>query len=391
MSRLAPYLGIAAALVVGVSAVVLSNAFATPPAPVQTVATTTPALTVVPVARASSTPPALSESTSGSATSPAPQAKPPTLSPIQPPAKAAPAQTTPVSAPVAPEPTPAPAPSPAAQDAMLNASAAALRGALVNILCYPPVGSTLHAISGSGVFIDTKGIILTNAHIGQYFLLADRSVACTIRTGSPATDAYAAALIYISPSWIAANPTVLTQTLPSGTGEYDFALLAVTSRATGDSVPASFPAVPLAYVPPAKSAPVAIASYGAQFLQPSQIRSGLFPTIVFGSIKDIFTFGTNTVDVLDLGGSVAAQEGSSGGGVTSAQGELVGTITTSTVEGSTDTRTLSAITASYIRAQYARETGTTLDSLLSQPTTASVSAFSSQIPALESIVTAQIQ
>ena len=94
--------------------------------------------------------------------------------------------------------------------------------------------------------------------------------------------------------------------------------------------------------------PVVIASYGAQFLEQSQVQSALFPTVVFGSVKDIFTFATNTIDVLALGGSAAAQEGSSGGGVSDAAGKLVGTITTSTTKGTTDTRSLSAITASYI-------------------------------------------
>ena len=257
----------------------------------------------------------------------------------------------------------------------------------MNILCLVPAGSRLHAISGSGIIIDPKGIILTNAHIAQYFLLADKGATCAIRTGSPAVDKYKAALIYLSPLWINANPTVLTQALPSGTGEYDFALLAVTS---GGPANASFPFIPLAETPPTTAIPVVIASYGAQFLQSEQVRTNLSPTVVFGSVKDIFTFGTNSIDVLDLGGSAAAQEGSSGGGVAAASGELVGTITTSTVTGSTDTRNLSAITASYIRAEFARETAGTLTSLLSEPTASSITDFAPEIPLLESIITANL-
>ena len=69
-------------------------------------------------------------------------------------------------------------------------------------------------------------------------------------------------------------------------------------------------------------------------------------------------------------------------------GQMVGTITTSTVSGTTDTRSLTAITASYIRAEYASETGKALDLLLAQPTSTSIADFAPQIPMLEKIVTA---
>ncbi|MFI5260225.1 MAG: serine protease [Candidatus Paceibacteria bacterium] len=261
----------------------------------------------------------------------------------------------------------------------------------MNILCYAPVGSKLQSISGSGIFIDPKGIILTNAHVAQYFLLADRGVSCSIRAGSPAIDEYKASLIYISPSWIHANSAVLSQAAPIGTGEYDFALIAITQSETSAALPSSFPYIPLAMMPPNKGTPIVIASFGAQFLNYTQIQSALSPTVVFGSVKDVFTFGTNTIDALNLGGSAAAQEGSSGGGLADATGALVGTITTSTIVGSTSDRSLSAITASYIRSEYSTEMGgSSLDVLLSVPTASSIADFATQIPMLESIITATL-
>ena len=292
--------------------------------------------------------------------------------------------------PAATLPVPGVAASPAPDLAALDISASALRNALVNIICYAPAGSDLHSISGSGIFIDPKGVILTNAHIAQYFLLADRGVSCTIRSGSPATARYSAKLIFISPAWIHANADLLTATAPSGTGEYDFAFLAVSGSAAGTVSPSPFPFVPLATTPPPAGAPVAIASYGAQFLKPNQVQSDLFPTLVFGSVKSVYTFGTNTIDVLALGGSAAAQEGSSGGGVADAAGDLVGTITTSTTEGATVSRSLNAITASYIRADYASETGRPLDLLLAGATSTEASDFAPEIPALESALTASL-
>src|SRR3990167_446782 len=67
------------------------------------------------------------------------------------------------------------------ESSSLDASASLLRSALVNIICYAPSGSRLRSISGSGIIVDQKGIILTNAHIAQHFLLADRGVPCMIR------------------------------------------------------------------------------------------------------------------------------------------------------------------------------------------------------------------
>jgi len=373
MKRLVPYLGIVAALAVVLFVAALSFAPTAMRSPA-TSTTTAPAVTQV------TSPPASGVSTSSIAattTPPVPRAQKTT-------APKASVTTTiqPVSVPVA-QPVPT--------NAELDASASLLRAALVNIICYAPAGTRLHSISGSGVFIDAKGIILTNAHIAQYFLLADRNVSCTIRAGSPAADSYEASLIYISPAWLNANASAFVQTLPSGTGEYDFALLAVTKSATRNALPASFPFVPLAVTPPNIGTPVVIASYGAQFLDSGQIQSGLFPTIVFGSVKDVFTFMATTIDVLALGGSAAAQEGSSGGGIADSFGKLVATITTSTVTGDTSTRSLDAITASYIRSDYASETGNALDLLLAEPTATAIADFAPNIPALESILTVHLQ
>ncbi len=294
-----------------------------------------------------------------------------------------------VSAPLlAPPPeTNAPASSsPALASASLNAAANSLRKALVNILCYAPAGSAIHSISGSGVIVSPEGVILTNAHVAQYFLLADQGVSCVVRTGSPAQDAYTADLAFISPAWVHANATVLTESAPSGTGEHDYAFLVISGSVTDAPVNAPFPYVPIAAYPPSEGDPVVIGSYGAQFLQSSQIEYDLFPTIVFGSVKSRYTFGENAVDVVSLGGSAAAQEGSSGGGVVDAHGALVGTITTSTVTGSTALRSLDAITASYVRGAYASETGKPLGSLLAESTTTAVAGFSSDASALEAII-----
>ena len=380
MHRFAPYFGIVAALAVGVLAVVLSNVVSVQLAPTANIRVASSTLSVVPnfslplITLPERESAASTSSVSGTQNIPTPKTSIPSLKKPTP------------SVPATPVAAPLPAPS----NAELDAAASLLRSALVNIICVVPAVSGLHSISGSGVFIDPKGIILTNAHIAQYFLLTDRGATCTIRSGSPAVERYSAALVYISPAWIKANASVITQNAPSGTGEYDFALLAATKSTDRNPLPDSFPSIPLAIAPVTPKTPVAIASYGAQFLDSSQIQSNLSPIVVFGSVKDIFTFATNTIDVLALGGSVAAQEGSSGGGVASASGTLVGSIMTSTVTGNTASRSLNALTASYIRGEYASETGEAIDFLLGQPTATSLSAFAQKIPELEAIITAQL-
>ena len=355
MPRSVTYLGIAAALLAGVIVTVLSSTTTFEQAP----------LVIAPVA----------SSTVAAAVQPVVTTEAATSSPTKPAAKKIVIPTAPASS---------------GRNAALDATVSRLLGALVNIICYSPRKSGLHSMSASGIIIDPKGIILTNAHVGQYFLLADRGVSCVIRSGRPATDQYKAALIYISPQWLRANSSILTETDPSGTGQYDFALLAVTKSATNDPLPDVFPYEPFAANPVLPGTPIVIATYAAQFLQTSQIVSNLYSTVVSGSVKDVFTFATDTIDVLALGGSPAAQEGSSGGGVVDASGQLVGIITTSTIVGDTSIRSLDAITAAYVRAEFAHETNGPLGLLLAEPTATAVANFAPAIPSLESIITAHL-
>ncbi len=304
--------------------------------------------------------------------------------------------------PASPQPPPGPAPTPppistttvvatvTTVEPPLNNVAANLRLALVNIICFAPKSAGVHSTSGSGVMIDHKGIILTNSHIAQHFLLADLGVTCKIRTGSPAKTAYTAAPIFVSSAWVKANADILLAETPSGTGEHDFALLAVTGSLTRDPLPSGFSFVPLAKLAPKASDEITIGAYPAQLLDADQIDSSLYATIVAGSIKKLFTFEKTSVDVISLGGSEAAQEGSSGGGIINTLGILIGTITTSTTEGDFSSRNINAITASYMRRDFANETGQSLDSFLTQPIKTSIENFAPRIPVLEAILTTKL-
>ncbi len=274
--------------------------------------------------------------------------------------------------------------------AALATSASTLRRALVNIICTAPPKSGLHSISGSGVVVSPTGMIVTNAHIAQYFLLTNRGVTCEVRTGSPAVSTYRASLVYIPHKWIEQNAALLTQETPVGTGERDFALLAITGYTQAASAPViaatPFPYVSLAPTAPSARQPVAIVTYGAQFLTADQVKTALYPTIVFSAVQSVLTFTTTTPDVLAFGGSVAAQEGSSGGGVVDTRGALVGVVTTSSVMGAVADRYLGAITSEYIRAAYLSEAGESLKTLLARSTAVAIANFTPQIEPLRAIL-----
>ena len=234
-----------------------------------------------------------------------------------------------------------------------------------------------------------RGFILTNAHIGQYFLLASSTSAhvhCTIRSGSPAHASYDAALAFISPQWIHKNARTLTETQPMGTGRDDIAVLAITKSVSGSPLPSSFPFIPLTQKRDVLGEPVVIGSYAAQFLSGSEIKYSLYPTLVYGSVHKLFTFSTSTIDVVSLGGTAAAQEGSSGGGALDATGNLIALITTSTITGATSERTLYALTSSYIQREYAAEAGQPLRALLTESPSRAIESFSSRAAQLASFL-----
>lgn len=296
-----------------------------------------------------------------------------TVSPAKPTATKPPART-PIPAPKisVPEPKP-PVPesattAPATSTAPTNASPllATLAKSIVNIICLS--NGSLHSISGSGVIIDSRGIILTVAHVAQSLLLEEYlgadTVSCVIRTGSPARSTYTAKLIYISSPWVHANSTTLISSQPTGTGENDFAFLAITGTVNGAALPSSFPAVALSDSEVSTGNTVGIGSYGAQDLTVTQVRTSLYPTLVTSEVRDRYTFDTNTVDVLSIAGSAASQEGSSGGAIVNQDGRLVGLITTSETTGSESSRELRAITTTYIRRSFNGNTGKDLDSYL---------------------------
>lgn len=301
----------------------------------------------------------------------------PSITPSAAPSRPAPQAPVTVPKPVAAAPVPVAPPATPEPSTPEEKAIAKIKAASVNIICSGN-GGVVRGMSGSGVIIDPRGIIMTVAHVAQYYLLLDYpttgSITCTVRTGSPAKPAYTARPIYVSESWIKDNTSALITNAPRGSGEGDYAFLAITGSATGTPLPSSFPYVPLGNKDLAKGETVAIAAYPAQTLTSAQVYSSLALTTATSVVRDRYTFEKTSVDAISLSGSQAAQTGSSGGGVINMSGQVVGLITTSSTEGPYASRTMQAITPGHIRRSFARDTGDSLDAFLSRSAPSALSS-----------------
>ena len=236
--------------------------------------------------------------------------------------------------------------------------------ALVNIFCTHTNNQSVRTTTGSGFFIEPRGVILTNAHVAQFLLLETLDgygeIDCLIRTGNPASDRYRAELLYLPPSWIQEYAAAIVDERPVGTGERDYALLYVSESRTSEPLPAFFPALDFdtSLLPVhIKGSEVTAAGYPAAHLFTEGTLAQLIPRVTSTSITDLFTFGSNYADVMALSGSVVGEHGSSGGPILNADGTVIGLITTRGDDARDGMGSLRAITLSYIDRTISQETG----------------------------------
>ena len=134
-----------------------------------------------------------------------------------------------------------------------------------------------------------------------------------------------------------------------------------------------------------------VAAYPAGFLGGETILRDLYLSSAYTEIKDIYTFTTTPIDVISIGGSVVAQKGSSGGGVFSLIGKLVGIISTSSDGPTTDVRDLHAITLAHVNRSIQAENGTGLSMFLSGDIALKASDFAvAYAPTLTKLLTDQL-
>ena len=267
---------------------------------------------------------------------------------------------------------PPPVPEPAATGVPLSPSALneTVRKSVVNIFCTSLFGGPFEAITASGVVIDPRGVILTNAHVAQYFLLRDYpapgTLSCVIRTGAPAVPMYTAELLFLPPSWIQKNAGKIKEENPLGTGEHDYALVRITGVINNQNIlPASLPYLPISTDLPALDDDILVVGYPAGFLDGITLQRGLYQTSAFTKVRELMTFVDSTLDLFSIGGSVVAQSGASGGAATNMRGELMGIVVTSTQATDTSSRDLRAITTSYLFRDFESEANESFSEYLS--------------------------
>ena len=246
-----------------------------------------------------------------------------------------------------------PADAPAKSFSQLNTET---RAALINIVCTTLRGGYLNPISGSGVIVDSRGVILTAAHVAQYFLLRDYgmpgNIDCIVRAGSPAEPQYRAALLYLPPTWVAENAPQIAEQRALGTGERDYAFLLITGPYNPKNpLPSHFPALEPDIGERTLGEQILLAAYPAGFLSGETIATNLYASSALAYLTRLYSFeGTaDDIDLFSIGGTILSQSGSSGGAaVPLKSGRLGGVISTAILEGSTGERDLRAITLSHI-------------------------------------------
>lgn len=274
-----------------------------------------------------------------------------------------------------------------------------VRKSLVNIICTTKSGGAFKPISGSGVFISPKGVVLTNAHIGQYFLLKDYPnegyVDCAIRVGAPAQNKYKARLLYISNQWVKQNSDIITSNNPTGTGKDDYAFLLITEPASeGVDLPESFEYTPSiitdSHINTGED--MLIAAYTSGFLGGIIIQKELYPSSAVDEVEKLYTFEAGTLDLFEFVGNIIAQKGSSGGAAVDERGLLSGIVVTSSQESQTGERAMRAITISHINRSLEKEGGFSLSKLLNSDLEKTANEFNEIVfPKLKSVLVESIE
>lgn len=240
--------------------------------------------------------------------------------------------------------------------------------AIVNIFCTFTSSTTIRTTTGTGFFIHSNGVILTNAHVAQYLLLGATDVfgeaECLVRQGNPAEPKYKAELLYIPPTWIEKNAAMISEMAPTGTGERDYALLYVTKSIDGSPLPVRFPALAAdsELLPRTiKDTSVRAAGYPASDLLKKGASTPLLSVLATTTISELYTFGSNYADVFSIRGSAVGAEGSSGGPVVNESNKVIGMITTRGDDEVDGAGSLRAITISHIHRTILEETGFSLE------------------------------
>jgi len=265
------------------------------------------------------------------------------------------------------------------------------RRAVVHLLCTTKSGRTIRATTGSGVIIDPRGVVLTNAHVAQFWLLPEKSALgtteCRVRSEALANREFRADVLYFPQAWVLEHAADFNEPDPKGTGEYDFALLYITEPIEHDlSRPPILPSLTYSVLQDTISEKdaVLIAAYpAAGFFSDTEEFHFLNIVSAETSIQHLFTFKEDTLDLISLGPNALSSKGSSGGAVVDESGTLIALISTSTDGETLADRELRAITLAHINRSLIEHTGFGIAAELSGDLAEKAAAFERlSVPAL---------
>ena len=261
----------------------------------------------------------------------------------------------------------------------LNSAYGAAHESVVNVFCISQKGNLITVSTGSGVNINSQGIIITNAHVAETLLLPNEN--CTIRTGDIAQDTYEASLVYINKNWLEKNAGVIFSEVAKGTGENDFALLAITKKINTNTKPTSVSyAVPFLNELSDSNVgeKILAAGYPGGTLGALSLRQYLAFVADGTSISNVYTFSGQTSDIIETGSTKVGQRGSSGGGIFNENGELLGLIVSTMGDGGNEDN-INAITLPYINRTIKNDTGESLQEFVSTDSQSLISNFQKEI------------
>ncbi len=275
----------------------------------------------------------------------------------------APATETPIQIPPIVKPTP-----PTAEIIPTeNTASASIRDVVVNIICTYTNGNYINVSTGSGVIISPRGVVLTNSHVAQFFILESYDpdlINCSIYKENISTYGYKGEMVYSSPEWIQNNYKSIGAEGARGTGEDDYALILITKNTNPAlGIPQIFPSAGIYDKEIKINDSVVVSGFpgGPASLLDISHAGKLQAAAV--SVLEIFTFGGNKTDVITTSKSNVGAQGASGGGIFYGESEnsldLVGII--ATTDGSNGKAKINGITTSYISRDIEKETGKSLN------------------------------
>jgi hypothetical protein len=188
---------------------------------------------------------------------------------------------------------------------------------VVNIYCIQKVGTLRKTFTGSGILINNDGTILTNAHVAQFPLVAEKntSVTCTARSGSKTEQAHPIKVVFVSPKWSETNAPFINTGGTTQTGVYDYALLKITGR-NMDQIGLS--PINISYETQPIGSSMILKSYPADILatSPNTNLTLMTERVSLDKRERFSSYVGETseqFDILETGPSTLAQRGSSGG------------------------------------------------------------------------------